>query len=222
MPAVLEPSQPPSGRAKHQHESCGFAKGRWRVLTGAGRRPETGRGTPPGARGMLGAMAFHPAVRTWFERRFPHGPTEPQAAGWPAIAARREHADRRADRLGQDARRVPRLHRSAVPRGASAARSRPRRARPQVVYVSPLKALADDIQQNLQSAARRDRRGRARSSGCRAPEIRVAVRTGDTPPRRARRDAASARRTSWSPRPSRCTCCSPPSAAASCCAACAR
>ena len=30
--------------------------------------------------------AFHPAVRAWFERRFPLGPTEPQAQGWPAIA----------------------------------------------------------------------------------------------------------------------------------------
>ena len=30
--------------------------------------------------------AFHPAVRAWFERRFPLGPTEPQALGWPAIA----------------------------------------------------------------------------------------------------------------------------------------
>src|SRR4051812_46790903 len=29
---------------------------------------------------------FHPAVRTWFERRFPHGPTQAQARGWPAIA----------------------------------------------------------------------------------------------------------------------------------------
>ena len=30
---------------------------------------------------------FHPAVRAWFERRFPAGPTEPQAGGWPQIAA---------------------------------------------------------------------------------------------------------------------------------------
>ena len=30
---------------------------------------------------------FHPAVRTWFERRFKDGPTEAQAAGWPAIVA---------------------------------------------------------------------------------------------------------------------------------------
>ena len=31
--------------------------------------------------------SFHPAVRTWFERRFPGGPTEPQAAGWREVAA---------------------------------------------------------------------------------------------------------------------------------------
>ena len=33
---------------------------------------------------------FHPVLRTWFERRFPHGATPAQAAGWPAIA-RGEH-----------------------------------------------------------------------------------------------------------------------------------
>ena len=32
--------------------------------------------------------AFHPAVRRWFEARFPLGPSEPQAAGWPAIRRR--------------------------------------------------------------------------------------------------------------------------------------
>ena len=32
---------------------------------------------------------FHPAVRSWFESRFPGGPTEPQAAGWQEIAAGR-------------------------------------------------------------------------------------------------------------------------------------
>ena len=30
--------------------------------------------------------SFHPAVRGWFEQRFPDGPTEPQAAGWREIA----------------------------------------------------------------------------------------------------------------------------------------
>src|SRR5580704_10715994 len=33
--------------------------------------------------------SFHPAVRAWFERRFPAGPTEPQAGGWQEIAAGR-------------------------------------------------------------------------------------------------------------------------------------
>ena len=33
--------------------------------------------------------SFHPAVRAWFERRFPAGPTEPQAGGWREIAAGR-------------------------------------------------------------------------------------------------------------------------------------
>ena len=30
---------------------------------------------------------FHPAVRAWFERRFPAGPSAPQTEGWPAIAS---------------------------------------------------------------------------------------------------------------------------------------
>ena len=34
------------------------------------------------------AASFHPAVRTWFERRFA-APTDAQAAGWPAIASGR-------------------------------------------------------------------------------------------------------------------------------------
>ena len=34
--------------------------------------------------------AFHPAVRRWFEGRFPQGPSEPQIAGWPAIRRRED------------------------------------------------------------------------------------------------------------------------------------
>jgi ATP-dependent Lhr-like helicase len=32
-------------------------------------------------------MLFHPAVASWFARRFPAGPTPPQSAAWPHIAA---------------------------------------------------------------------------------------------------------------------------------------
>ena len=33
---------------------------------------------------------FHPAVRTWFERRFVQGPTDPQERGWPSIREGRD------------------------------------------------------------------------------------------------------------------------------------
>ena len=39
---------------------------------------------------MEALAAFHPAVRRWFESRFPAGPTEPQLRGWPAIASGRD------------------------------------------------------------------------------------------------------------------------------------
>ncbi|MBO0748759.1 MAG: DEAD/DEAH box helicase, partial [Acidimicrobiaceae bacterium] len=43
--------------------------------------------TPP----LAGTVeAFHPAVGEWFRRRFPAGPTEPQAGAWPLIAAGRD------------------------------------------------------------------------------------------------------------------------------------
>jgi ATP-dependent Lhr-like helicase len=48
-----------------------------------------------------------------------------------------------------------------------------------VVYVSPLKALAVDIQQNLE-APLREIAAVATAMGCPAPDVRVAVRTGDT------------------------------------------
>ena len=88
---------------------------------------------------------FHPAVRAWFERRFPLGPTEPQQRGWPAIASGRDTLIAAPtgsgktlaaflvciDRLLRDAER------DALPPATD------------VVYVSPLKALASDVRENL-------------------------------------------------------------------------
>ena len=141
--------------------------------------------------------SFHPAVRAWFEGRFPAGPTEPQAAGWREIAAGRHTLiaaptgsgktlaaflvciDRfyRAHDLncphdlycGHEAGQAPDVPAGAPPAGAG----------PQVVYVSPLKALATDIQQNLE-APLGEIIGVAGQLGLGAPTIRVAVRTGDT------------------------------------------
>ena len=78
--------------------------------------------------------------------------------------------------------------------------------RTEVLYVSPLKALGNDIQKNLDGPlAEIVALARAAASRCR--EIRTAVRTGDTLMPDAARDADARRRTSWSRRRSRCTSC---------------
>ncbi|MGH8896129.1 MAG: DEAD/DEAH box helicase, partial [Egibacteraceae bacterium] len=120
---------------------------------------------------------FHPAVRVWFERRFPHGPTEPQAGGWPAIAAGRDTLISAPTGSGKTLAAflvcIDRLYRAAE-RGADVG------GRAQVVYVSPLKALAVDIQQNLAAPLAEIARTAA-AQGWAAPALTVGVRTGDTP-----------------------------------------
>jgi ATP-dependent helicase Lhr and Lhr-like helicase len=119
---------------------------------------------------------LHPAVRTWFDRRFPDGPTEPQAAGWPEIAAGRSTLIAAPTGSGKTLAaflvcidRLYRVHEAGDEPAAG----------PSVVYVSPLKALAVDIQQNLE-APLREIAAVAAELGSPAPDIRVAVRTGDT------------------------------------------
>ncbi len=114
-------------------------------------------------------------VAAWFRTTF-GAPTPPQRLGWPAIAARPEHADLRPDRLGQDAGGVPGLPRPPL------AQPRARREGSAILYVSPLKALNQDIYRNLAASPRRAswRRPSAEASPCRRSS--VAVRSGDTPP----------------------------------------
>jgi ATP-dependent Lhr-like helicase len=134
--------------------------------------------------------SFHPAVRAWFGRRFPAGPTEPQAAGWREIAAGRHTLIAAPTGSGKTLAAflvcIDRLYcapddaapDSGAPDGAAPGGGAS--AGPQVVYVSPLKALATDIQQNLE-APLREIAAMAAELGLAAPSIRVAVRTGDTP-----------------------------------------
>ncbi|HEY7147453.1 MAG TPA: DEAD/DEAH box helicase [Streptosporangiaceae bacterium] len=124
---------------------------------------------------------FHPAVRVWFERRFPDGPTPPQAAGWPQIAAGRHTliaaptgSGKTLAAFGVCIDRLYRAHAAAGGPGDDAGA-----AGPGVVYVSPLKALAVDIQQNLDRPLR-EIAAVAAELGLPAPDIRVAVRSGDT------------------------------------------
>ena len=124
--------------------------------------------------------AFHPAVRTWFERRFPDGPTEPQLAAWPLIRQGGDVLVASPTGTGKtltgflvaiDAA----FRRLEAPDATSEVRG------PQVVYVSPLRALAADVHENLQLPLAGISQV-AEELGTPVPELRVAVRTGDTPP----------------------------------------
>src|ERR1019366_4935126 len=129
-------------------------------------------------------------------------PTEPQAAGWREIAAGRHTLIAAPTGSGKTLAaflvcidRLYRAHERACPHdlycGHDAAGARPDGPAegprigsppgtgPQVVYVSPLKALATDIQLNLE-APLREITALAAQLGLSAPAIRVAVRTGDT------------------------------------------
>jgi ATP-dependent Lhr-like helicase len=127
---------------------------------------------------MEALAAFHPAVRAWFERRFPQGPTAPQADGWPAIASGGDTLIAAPTGSGKTLAAflvgIDRLFREAE--GPGALDEDPTR----VVYVSPLKALAADIQQNLETPLA-EIRAVAQELGLPAPALRVLLRTGDTP-----------------------------------------
>ncbi|MBW3573557.1 MAG: DEAD/DEAH box helicase [Actinobacteria bacterium] len=120
---------------------------------------------------------FHPAVRTWFARRFPDGPSEPQAAGWPAIAARLDTLIAAPTGSGKTLAAflvcIDRMYRAAAEGHDVEHVTR-------VVYVSPLKALGVDIQQNLETPLR-EIAAIARELGDEPPPVTVAVRSGDTP-----------------------------------------
>jgi ATP-dependent Lhr-like helicase len=123
-------------------------------------------------------QSFHPAIRAWFERRFPAGPTTPQAEGWQQIAAGNHTLIAAPTGSGKTLAAflvcIDRIYR-AHEAGADPA------AGPQVVYVSPLKALAVDIHLNLERPLAEIAEAAA-ELGLSAPSIRVAVRTGDTAP----------------------------------------
>jgi ATP-dependent Lhr-like helicase len=121
---------------------------------------------------------LHPAVRSWFERRFPDGPTPAQAEGWPRIAARRSTLIAAPTGSGKTLAgfliAIDELYEAAR-------RGEPVGDTTRVVYVSPLKALAVDVHQNLEVPLQ-EIAAVAAELGMEAPPLRVEVRTGDTPP----------------------------------------
>jgi ATP-dependent Lhr-like helicase len=118
---------------------------------------------------------FHPAVAGWFGGRFAV-PTPAQAEAWPAIRAGAHVLIAAPTGSGKTLAAflaaIDDLVRQAVA-GALPDQT-------QVVYVSPLKALSNDIQRNLE-APLAGIRAALQAHGLREVEIRTAVRTGDTP-----------------------------------------
>ena len=129
---------------------------------------------------MLGAPGilepFHPAVRAWFERRFPDGPTEAQAGGWPAIVAGRHTLVCAPTGSGKTLAgflaAIDALYQAHDAGEAIEGVTR-------VVYLSPLKALAVDVHTNLEEPLAEIAEVAAELGHEPAP-ITVAVRTGDS------------------------------------------
>ncbi len=131
----------------------------------------------PAASNSSGALArFHPAVRTWFERRFTEGPTEAQAGGWPAIVAGRHTLVCAPTGSGKTLAgflaAIDALYQAHEAGEAIVGLTK-------VVYLSPLKALAVDVHTNLEQPLE-EIAAVARELGHEPAPITVGVRTGDS------------------------------------------
>src|SRR6266850_1766530 len=118
---------------------------------------------------------FHPAVREWFRKHFP-APTEPQARAWPAIKQRRHTLIAAPTGSGKTLAAFLSAIDDLVRLGVEGKLD----DTTHVIYVSPLKALSNDIQRNLQLPLE-GIQAELQAMGLPEINIRTLVRTGDTP-----------------------------------------
>jgi ATP-dependent Lhr-like helicase len=120
------------------------------------------------------SFQFHPAVARWFEQTF-GSPTEPQLRGWPAIQSGRHVLISAPTGSGKTLAAFLASLDALFREGVDA--DLPNET--QVVYVSPLKALSNDIRKNLQEPLTGIRSLLCEENG-REIDVRAEVRTGDT------------------------------------------
>lgn len=124
---------------------------------------------------MSALTSFHPAVANWFNRTF-QSATAPQEQAWPAIRAQRHVLIAAPTGSGKTLAAflaaIDRLVREGLEQGLS--------DETHIVYVSPLKALSNDIRRNLE-APLAGIREELKALNLPDLEIRTFVRTGDTP-----------------------------------------
>jgi ATP-dependent Lhr-like helicase len=118
---------------------------------------------------------FHPVIADWFERKF-GSPTAPQEQGWPAIQSGAHTLIAAPTGSGKTLAAFLASLDSLFRLGLKGKLS----DKIHVVYVSPLKALSNDIHKNLEEPLAEIRAALKTAKG-RDIEVRSAVRTGDTP-----------------------------------------
>ncbi|HEY4230558.1 MAG TPA: DEAD/DEAH box helicase, partial [Thermoanaerobaculia bacterium] len=118
---------------------------------------------------MDSLSSFHPAVARWFSARFGE-PTACQREGWPAIAGGRHTLIAAPTGSGKTLAAFLWAIDGLLRKGPALGDAT------EVLYVSPLRALSNDVQKNLQAPL-----AELRAIDAELPEIRVLVRTGDTP-----------------------------------------
>lgn len=128
---------------------------------------------------------FSPATQGWFEAAFA-APTPAQSLAWEAIAAGRDTLVVAPTGSGKTLAAFL----SAIDDLVSDPVDRAHVTGPRVLYVSPLKALAVDVERNLRAPLAGIQRESERR-GLTPPDIRVGVRTGDTPADERRRMTTS-------------------------------
>ena len=119
--------------------------------------------------------SFSPLIRDWFLENVGE-PSEPQIKGWPEIASGRNVLVCAPTGSGKTfaafLKCLDRLYSEKIP-GSKNSGIR-------IVYISPLKALNNDIYRNLELPVKGIRK-KAQETGITLPDIDIAVRTGDTP-----------------------------------------